>query len=72
MGKHSASPHRRNGEILLPTPEEREHKLRKLPTFEPHDLLELMGPTKKNSPELILKIRERNNEELRTLVARPA
>jgi|GEM_PF-3241214 len=50
MGKHSASPHRRNGEILLPTPEEREQKLRKLPTFEPHDLLELMGPTKKIRP----------------------
>lgn len=30
------------------------------------------GSDQKNSPELILKIRERNNEELRTLVARPA
>lgn len=41
---------RPTAEILLPTPEEREQKLRKLPTFEPHDLLELMGPTKKIRP----------------------
>jgi hypothetical protein len=53
---------RDNRDLLLPSPEEREQRRQKLPKLEPHDLEELVS-----GGELILKLRERNTEQLRTL-----
>jgi hypothetical protein len=56
-------------DLLLPSAEELERRRRKLPRFQPHDLVQLMSGSGQISSELILKLRTRNDEQVRAVAA---